>query len=319
MTATRTGRPPEPGLETASVEEQIIRMATLSYERLPMMEVIFDRFALSLGGALKSFSAAPTEVTLDAFEYMSCNEALESLPAPWLVAVSSAKPWEGSLALVIDPDLLFTMLETMLGGRGAEKAGWVPRSFTSIEKRLATRLCEVALRELTEAFANVAEVRFSVDHLENSPHSTVLAPPRSACVKITLDVSVEGRGGKLVLVIPNMTFEPARALLAQTFLGGQIGGDSSWQSLLTESLQDTSVDLVALLHELKLPLAEVLGWRPGDVLDLGIDTEAEVTVNVSGKKMFHAAMGRRRNGSVALRVTRTLNGKDGLPHDGTAD
>jgi len=319
MTAMRTTRPPEPGLENASVEEQIIRMATLSHERLPMMEVIFDRFALSLGGALKSFSSVATEVTLDAFEYMSCSEALESLPAPWLVAVSSARQWDGTLALVIDPDLLFTMLETMLGGRSTQKAEWKPRGFTSIEKRLATRLCDVVLKDLTEAFADVAEVQFSVDHLENSPHSTVLAPPSSPCVKITLDISVDGPGGKLVFVIPNMAFESARAMLAQSFFGGQIGGDSSWQALLADSLQDTDVDLVALLHELKLPLSDVLRWRRGDVLDLGIDTENQVTVAVSGKKMFRAAMGRRRNGSVALRVTEELSEREGISHDGTSD
>lgn len=319
MTAMRTTRPPEPGLENASVEEQIIRMATLSYERLPMMEVIFDRFALSLGSALKSFSSVTTEVKLDAFEYMSCGEALENLPAPWLVAVGSAEPWGGTLALVIDPDLLFTMLETMLGGRSAGTAQWTPRSFTSIEKRLATRLCDVVLKDLGEAFADVSKVAFTVDHLENSPHSTVLAPPGSPCVKITLDVSVEGPGGKLILVIPNMAFEPARAMLAQSFFGGEIGGDSSWQAQLAESLQGTDVDLVAILHELKLPLSDVLRWRCGDVLDLGIDTESEVTVSVSGKRMFRAAMGRRRNGSVALRVTQELNGKDAISHDGSSD
>lgn len=319
MSMMRSTRPAEPKLENASVEEQIIRMATLSYERLPMMEVLFERFALSLGSALKSFSAVPSEVTLDAFEYMSCGEALDGLPAPWLVAASSAEPWEGKLALIIDPDLLFTMLEAMLGGRPSQETHWEPRSFTSIEKRLATRLCEVVLKELSETFSEVAEVQFAVDHLENSPHSTVLAPPGSACVKITLEVKIEGRGGKLIFVIPNMVFEPARAMLAQTFLGGQIGGDSSWQALLTDSIRDTNVDLVALLHEMKLPLTEVLGWRRGHVLDLGIDTENEVTVAVSGKKMFRAAMGRRRNGSVALRVTEELSEKDGIPHDGTSD
>ncbi|MGC9370120.1 MAG: FliM/FliN family flagellar motor switch protein [Paracoccaceae bacterium] len=319
MSTMRTTRPPEPELANASVEEQIIRMATLSYERLPMMEVLFDRFALSLGSAIKSFSAVTTEVTLDAFDYMSCGEALDGLPAPWLVAVSSAQPWEGKLALIVDPDLLFTTLEAMLGGRPSQETRWEPRSFTSIEKRLATRLCEVVLKELSETFAEVAEVSFAVDHLENSPHSTVLAPPASACVKITLDVSIEGRGGKLVFVIPNMVFEPARALLTETFFGGQIGRDSSWQALLADSIRDTNVDLVALLHEMKLPLTEVLRWRRGDVLDLGIDAENAVTVSVSGQTMFRAAMGRRRNGSVALRVTEELSDNEETSHDGTSD
>ncbi|MFO7804425.1 MAG: FliM/FliN family flagellar motor switch protein, partial [Paracoccaceae bacterium] len=59
--------------------------------------------------------------------------------------------------------------------------------------------------------------------------------------------------------------------------------------------------------------------KPGQVLNLGIDTEHEVTVACSGKDMFRAAIGRRRNGSVALRVSAELDLIGEQRENGTTD
>ncbi len=290
-----------------TIEDEIIRVASESYERLPTLEVIFDRFALSLATALKKYTSAMTEVDLVSVDYMPCGAALESLASPSLLAITGATPWDGQLALAVDPELLFTTLEIMLGGRSAPVKQWTPRSFTAIEKRLGQRLCEAVLKDLSEAFAPFDKVEFAVANLESIPANAVLAPALSACVRIVMNVRFEGRGGALSFVIPNATIEKTRPLLARSFLGGQIGGDSSWRNQLTKSIRGTDVAVIAVLHELKANLRDVLDWAPGQVLDLGIDMTHEVTVSCSGKKMFRAAMGRRKNGSVALRVTEELS------------
>jgi flagellar motor switch protein FliM len=301
-----------------TVEEEIIQRATLSYERLPMLEVVFDRFALALGTALKNHVGTPAEVRLKSFDYMTTGEALKALPAPQLVAVTSVEPWEGNIALVIDPALLFTTLELMLGGRTAPRSGWEPRSFTSIERRIGKQLADVILRRLSDSFDHVTAATFTVDHLESSPQAMVLAPPASSCVRVTMTVVLEDRGGTITFILPGQAMEKVRATLAQAFLGGKLGGDSSWRAQLTESLQDTNIALTAVLHQLRLPLTDVLHWKRGQVLDLGIDASHEVTVTCGDRDMFRAAMGRRKNGSVALRVTEELSEKDGIADD-TAD
>lgn len=310
-TATPTGTP-ETG--DGPIEEQIIRMASLNYERLPMLEAIFDRFALSLGAILKTYTGTLSEVSLESFDYMAVGPALDSLGGPSLLLVTEASPWDGRLALSIDPPLLFTTLEIMLGGRSVQAKNWTPRSFTAIEKRLGQKLGEVVLAELVSAFDHVDKVKFNVSHLESSPQNAVLAPPTSASVKIVLKVDFEGRGGSLCFIIPDATLEAVRPQLAQSFFGGQLGGDNGWRSLLTQSIQETDVTVTAVLHEFEANLRDVLEWKPGQTIDLGIDMSQEVAVSCSGRTMFRAAVGRRKNGSVALRVTEDLNDQKGGTH-----
>jgi flagellar motor switch protein FliM len=301
-----TEPPEEISEETGPVEEQIIRRAKLSYERLPMMEVIFERYALSLATAIKTYVGAIAEATLDSFEYMPCGEALEALDNPALIAVVEPQPWDGAMALLVDPDLLFAVLEILLGGRSTARQTWSPRSFTAIEKRLGQRLFQVILEDLSRAFAQLCEVDFVAAHTETNPKSLVLAPPNTPAVLITMTISIEERSGKIKFVIPNSAFETVRPLLAQSFMGGQLGGDSGWRARMSDAIGETSVTLDAVLRERPVPLAEVLGWRLGAVIDLDITTDEEVTVLCAGRPMLRAAMGRRKNASVALRVTDKL-------------
>ena len=299
---------------TAEVQEAIIRVAQHSYERLPLFEVLMGRVVQALGPALRAALNVQADVQLGAVDYLACGDALAAAPDPGLIALATATPWDGSLAVTIDPSLLFTTLEIMLGAsesEGAEsdrqdttdRAAWTPRAFTTIEKRLGAQLVGLALREVAAAFAPLDKVSFKAGAIESGPRDILFTPAAAGCVRVTIRITLEGRGGTLCLIVPHRTMDAVRPLLARPGVADQLGGDPGWRAQLEQSLNQTPVSLTAVLQERVLPLADVLGWRPGQVLDLGIDSAHEVTVSSSGKEMFRAAIGRRRNGSVALRVT----------------
>ena len=83
------------------IEDQMIRSAKANYQRLPVLEVIFDRFTLALGPMMKSHCAGNSaEATLESFTYTSCGEALDSLSLESLAMVAEAQPWEGDIGVV---------------------------------------------------------------------------------------------------------------------------------------------------------------------------------------------------------------------------
>ena len=292
------------------IEEQIIRTARSNHQTLPVLEVIFDRFAMALGPVMKSYCSSPAEAELLSFEYMDCGDALDSLAPSGLALVGLVHPWQGAFGLVLEPGLLFTTLEIMLGGRTANRSGWTPRAFSAIEKRFALRLSDVVLGALGDAFSRLFEVSFAVDRIEGSPQALVIAPPASPCVKVTMRVTFEDRGGDLIFLIPHTAIEPVRQRLAEPFRGGTLGGDSSWRELLTQTVQGASVTVDAVLHEPSVQLSDILSWRRGQTVDLGLGADPDVTVSVGDLRMFSAAVGRRGNGSVALRVTRDFSERE---------
>lgn len=301
------------------VVDQMIRSAKANYQRLPVLEVIFDRFTLALGPVMKAHCAGNTaEAKLSSFSYTSVGEALDSLSLDSLAMVAVTHPTEGDIGVVLDHELLFTTLEILLGGRDAAKTPWTPRAFSAIERKFGQRLCQAALNALSEAFARLSEVQFAIDHIESSPQAMVLAAPSAPCVKVVMSIDFDGRGGHMIFLLPVSVFEPMRSILSAPFHGGQLGGDSSWRELLSGKLQNTSITVDAILHEPLIPLADVLGWKPGVTVPLGITPDQTVTVACDNLKFFSAAVGRRRNGSVALRVIRDYSEEE-EPTDVTFD
>ncbi|ETX28909.1 flagellar motor switch protein FliM [Roseivivax isoporae] len=298
--------------EGFSLEEEIIRVTAENIERLPMLEPIFERHVQNLAAAMKGFSGVPAEAELVGLDYAGVGAALAGIGPHWLAIVCEAQPWDGSFAVAIDPNLLFSLLEILLGGRAADPGEWVPRSFTSIEKRLATQICGLVLSELSTAFAPVEKASFHVSHFESSPQATMIAPAKSPCVKVTLNVTLEGRGGELAIVLPHNTLHPVRDKLSELVMGESIGTEDGWQDRMEQALSDTSVRLTAILQTLRVPLSDALAWRKGQVLDLGIGPDDEVAVAASGRTLLRGAMGRRRSGAAALRVTEILFDRNGV-------
>lgn len=296
---------PDKDLSTMSIEEQIIAASKSNYRPLPMMEALFSQFEETLALAMTEYTSVKAEVALKSFEYMSCAEALENFSAPNLFGIIKAKPWGRSLVVIAEPTLIFTMLQTMLGGQPSSKPR-KSRNFTGIEKRITTKLYEVIMRELSHQLADITTVKFAIDMIEEDREELSFAPMEGSCVKVTMEVLLEEQGGQVIFIIPYIAFETVESAFSQPFHGGDISGKSGWRNAITKSLQGTDVKLTAILQELSVPLHEVLAWQPGQVLDIGIDTEHELQVECSGKQMFQAAMGCRKNGSVALRISKTL-------------
>lgn len=297
-------------LSALPIVEQIILMSKTNYGRYPMLEELFDQFQAFLTLAMDDYTSTKTEVTLTSLDYVSYGGILEEYSNPSLFGLAQANPWDGVLAVVAEPALIFTILQTMLGGRPSSGTQ-TKRKFTGLEKRIGAKFYDAVLSALANKLSEVTPVSFQFDRIEEDPEELELAPLESACVKVVMNILLEGQGGKITFIIPYIAFEAASTAFSQPFRGGDIGGMDSWRSAMSQSLQTTDVRLTVILKEMTAPLHEILSWQQGQVLDIGVDTEHEVLVMCSERQMFHAEMGCRKNGSVALKISETLTEMNG--------
>jgi len=289
-----------------TLEETMIRHARESFQRLPTLEIIIDRLLLALVPDMKSYCTIAPEVELTSLDYMPYEDAMESVLTPSLIAIAAADPWDSQVACVIEPDLLFSVLEIMLGGRAAAAHEWKPRSFTAIEQKLGRRLADLSLTALHNCFAEISPVTFTTQTIETNPKSVILVPPRTATLSVRLRLIFEDRSGHLNLILPYGTLDDVSAHLAQPFLGGRSRGDSNSRNEMNAQISGTNVTITGVLHEMSIPLHHVLNWKPGEVIDLGMTLDTPVVGKVNDKPIFQATFGQRNNGALALRVIQSL-------------
>ena len=289
--------------EGRSGMERLIRAGLISYERLPMLEIIFDRLVRILSVSLRNFTSDNTEAAIETVFSTRLGDYLGGLAPLTMLAVFRAEEWDNSALLALDSGMIYNMIDLALGGRPGRPP--VPpdnRPYTSIERSLVERLVNVILADFTASFTPVSKVRFRFDRLETNPRFAVVTRVSSAAIIARLRIDMEGRSGKIEIVLPYATLEPVRDLLLQKFMGEKFGRDHIWESHLTEELHNTDVELEALLDEETVRLLAILEMRPGTPLPISIPLGSKVQLRCGGLPLFDAKLGRRRD-KLALTIT----------------
>ncbi len=286
----------------------IINSALVSYERLPMLDIIFDRLVRMMTTSLRNFTSDNIEVSLDNIASVRFGDYLNSVPLPAMMGVFRAEEWDNYGLLTVDSALIYSIVDVLLGGRRGTAAMRIEgRPYTTIEQTLVERMISVVLKDLCAAFEPLTPVNFTFDRLETNPRFATIARPSNAAILIKLRVDMEDRGGRLELLFPYATLEPIRELLLQRFMGEKFGRDTIWENHLATELWHTEVPIEAILDEQMLSLRTILNWQVGQTLVLNKTAKDEIELRCGEAPMVTGVMG-RAGMHVAVQVRKIFTG-----------
>ncbi|HVK80309.1 MAG TPA: flagellar motor switch protein FliM [Verrucomicrobiae bacterium] len=285
----------------------IINSALVSYERLPMLEIVFDRLVRLMTTSLRNFTSDNVEVSLDQITSIRFGDYLNSIPLPAILAVFRAEQLDNFGLITVDSGLIYSIVDVLLGGRrGAPSSRVEGRPYTTIERMLVTRMVEVILNDARMAFAPLTPVDFSLDRIETNPRFAAIARPPNAAIVVKLRIDMEDRGGKVEILLPYATLEPIRKMLLQQFMGEKFGRDHIWEGHLASELWATKLEVRAVLDELKHPLGKVLDLKVGDTLMLDAPPDSPVTMKCGAVELVQGRVGRMGH-SLAVRVEKPIS------------
>ena len=289
------------GSETSGVMA-LINSAMVNYERLPMLDIVFDRLVRLMSTSLRNLTSDNVEVSLDQVSTVRFGDYMNSIPLPAMLSVFKAEEWDNNGLLVTDSALIYSIVDVLLGGRKGTPAIRVEgRPYTTIESKLVEKMVTVALGDLSSAFDPLSPVSFSLDRMETNPRFATITQSGNACVLARLRIDMGDRGGRAEILIPYATLEPIRELLLQMFMGEKFRRDSIWESHLTHELYKTDVQLQAVLGELTLPLGEMLNWKIGTQIMFNTRVEEDLEMRCGHFPMFKGPVGQKQ-GNIALRI-----------------
>lgn len=292
--------------ESVSGLERIIGSGLVSYERLPMLEVVFDRLMRIVSTTLRNFTNDNVEVSIDGISSMRFGDYLNSAPASCIYAVFKAEEWENYGLMVIDSALTYSMVDVLLGGgRNPRSLNVEGRLHTTIERALIERMVRLVLADLTIGFDPICAVNFKFERLEISSRFAAISRASNAVFLARIRVEMDDRGGNIDVLLPYATLEPVRDLLLQQFMGEKFGRDSIWESHLAEQLRDTDVQLEAVLTEQVMKLSDIVDLKPGETIVLEHQTGQPVSLRCGQTTMFTGRIGRKKE-QMAVKIEEDL-------------
>jgi flagellar motor switch protein FliM len=284
----------------------IVNSALVSYERLPMLEIVFDRLVRLMTTSLRNFTSDNVEVSLDNISSIRFGDYLNSIPLPAILAVFRAHELDNFGLFTIESNLIYSIVDVLLGGRRGTAAMRIEgRPYTTIERSLVQRMIEVVMQDMQAAFEPLSKVNFTLDRLETNPRFAAIARPANAAILVKLRIDMEDRGGRVELLLPYATLEPIRKLLLQQFMGEKFGRDSIWESHLATELWATRLQIDAVLDEQTMSLREVMKFHVGQTLMLNASPDSPIELRCGGIPLVKGHIG-RVGPFVAVKVDRML-------------
>src|SRR6201747_712159 len=284
----------------------IIDSAMVSYERLPMLEIVFDRLVRLMTTSLRNFTSDNVEVSLDRITSVRFGDYLNSIPLPAILAVFKAEEWDNFGLFTVDSSLIYSIIDVLLGGRRGQTAIRIEgRPYTTIESNLVKRMVEVILADAELAFKPLSPVKFNIDRLETKPRFAAISRSANAAILVRLRIDMEDRGGNIELLLPYATIEPIRATLLQMFMGEKFGRDAVWEGHLATEIAKAEVAVDAVLYEANIPLKQLMKLKVGDTLPLEMRADALVSLRCGNVTLTEGRMGRVGD-RVAIRVSKPL-------------
>ena len=284
----------------------IIDSAMVSYERLPMLEIVFDRLVRLMTTSLRNFTSDNVEVSLDRITSVRFGDYLNSIPLPAILAVFKAEEWDNFGLMTVSSGLIYSIIDVLLGGRRGQTTVRVEgRPYTTIESNLVKRMIEVVLADAELAFKPLSPVKFNIDRMETNPRFAAISRPANAAILVRLRIDMEDRGGDLELLLPYATIEPIREVLLQMFMGEKFGRDPIWEGHLATEIHAAEIEVDAVLYETYLPLGRVLSLDVGQTLVFDVSPTDPVLVKCGNIPLTEGTLGKTED-SIAIRIARNL-------------
>ena len=267
------------------------------------IDMINERFIrLFRLGLLEVLRTSP-RVNPTRVQILKFGDYLKGLRAPLSVNMIRMNPLRGNSVIIIDPNVVFSSLDSFFGGFG-KGVGELPsgRLFTPTESRIINMILEVFFRSLKDAWSAVLPVDFELVSSEINPQFAQIADENDLVILTRFEA--EGNmdaQGFIDLVYPYATLKPVRELLSSRVQSGEGNeeSDKKWRQALAAAVGDAKLELQVTMGEIKTTLHHLNHLQEGDLLFFKKDDTALMSTN--GVPAFHVNVG-TRGSQVAVQI-----------------
>jgi flagellar motor switch protein FliM len=274
---------------------------------VPNLDIIYDSFIRYNRATLSNRLRKIVEFRKMGAQVHKFDDFLQNLPSPVCMAIYKIDPLKGAALIAMDSTLVYTVVDSILGGTGKPKIPENNRIFTSIEIRLMEKIVKDVLLDMEKAWAPLHTTRMSVLKMEVNPRMVSIVPPEYQVITMTLEIQIESTTGNMIFAVPYMTIDPIRDKLKSGMQLDLMSIDPQWSYRLSAELVEAPMEVSVEMGKATISLAELLNLAPGDTVMLeDRPNQNELLVKVGGIDKFMGVAG-VRSGNKAVMINGILN------------
>jgi flagellar motor switch protein FliM len=307
LSAVRDGDIDVESEPTGPVGEKQVRQVDLFFAqgtrhcKFDNLDIILDSFARNYGISLTSCLQRSATVKRTAMETYEFDNFLQRLGEREAIGIIRLDPLRWGGLMIMSGELAFFIMESLLGGNAGAKTSVPNRPMTSIERHVLRGVFNDACLDLEKAFQPLEQLSSALVKIENNPRMVSIVPPDTLVIIGRFSVTMRQLSGEITLVLPLPSLEPLRDKMREQMAPMAKKTEGAWKENIGEEIAEMEAEVAAQLAEIALPVRDILNFQVGDIIDLGRDPNAPLTLLIEGRPKFMVQAGAIK-GNKAVRV-----------------
>jgi flagellar motor switch protein FliM len=241
---------------------------------------VASRFADALSRGLQRL----VECELAAVSAMSYSQFAYSRSNPTCYCVLQATPLPASLALDLSPQLLYPILDCLLGG-GKRPCEIPHRAPTELEQRLAKRVVQLLLDELHDAWEPLLAVNLSVDRIDSLAQRVRVVAPGDAVIALEFQACVAEQHGCFTLCLP---CRAVRKMVDRLLVGEFHAPDPV---AAAGNVDESPWEMTVQFPASPMTIEQIDRLDVGDLLHTGLQVDDPMDVLINGQLVYQGRPG----------------------------
>ena len=276
-------------------------------DQLSALEEVYDKFTRLMQDTLSSTLQGSFFLEFVSTEMVKYKEFISAFSSPTSFTLFSMEPLIGTALLCIEPNLVFSLIDSMFGGDG--KPTTRVRQFTQIELRMIKKFTSEILAKFQKAWSSVYLTNMALKKTETKPEFVQLVPPNDIMLIIVFAIKGPEFSGNFHFAIPYLMMEPIKEKLSPKYLREK-DMEHTWAPQLKELLKDTLVTVIAELGKTTQTVRDLLNLQVEDVIKLKAGPDDLISISVDQIPKYQGYPGIIK-GNRAVEIVKLLNTNGG--------
>jgi flagellar motor switch protein FliM len=257
----------------------------LSNENARLLTAVHENFARLLASALDVYLGALIDVKLEIIDQVPSKDHIASIPQLSYLVPFDFSAIQSSMIVEWDIDLVFPVIDLLLGGAGSRPGE--SRELSEIEEEIVHEVMGLIARQLENSW-RLPAASLKVNRRAKISGMHQYCPPGERLTHVRFEMELAGRKGSFMLVFPTSFLNP---LVKQLKLD-QPQKESRFQFFMgmgiRERIQDCDMVVSSELAPVKVAVRDLMELQPGSVLKLRAPVGSPGVLSIGGQEIFES-------------------------------
>jgi flagellar motor switch protein FliM len=288
------------------------RLDKFSNNQLQTLRTLHENFTRLLNNSLSVYLRTRVEATIVSIEQISYGDFIASIGIPSILSIYSMDPLPGSGIVQVDLNLVFSIIDRLLGG-----PGWFPqklRDLTDIERTLMQRFMARMLNSYRESWNYLLTLSLKIEALDSNPQFIPRIIPLDQIIAyVSMELKVGDMAGVMNFCLPYLVLQSISTQLTDfqwspTVVAGRGMTEEDIQQL-ARNVEKADVDVEVELGRTTLSLRDLVALQAGDLILFDKATDAPLIARINDREKFYVYPGVHKD-HIAVQVTDVIQNED---------